>query len=674
MAALLSACSPQEKKEAEPVVQEETNNDQVIGEDGFVWQTEQFADIRIVRYKIPAWDSLSTKQKELVYYLTQAGLAGRDIMYDQNYRHNLQIRTALESIYIDYSGDRNSENWNNFETYLKRVWFSNGIHHHYSNNKLVPGFTQEYFTEISAASNVSLEEEALKAIFDPAFDAKKVEQDADKGLLENSAINFYAPDVTTAEAEAYYASITDKKSRTPVSYGLNSRLVKNEAGKVVEDVYKVGGLYGAAIEKIVYWLEKAETVAENDIQAAGFRKMVSYYRTGDLKEWDIFNINWVKETEGDIDFINGFIEVYNDPLGYKGSYETVVEIKDFVASAQMDVFMENVQWFEDNSPIQDKHKKKDVKGVTYKVVNVAGEAGDASPSTPIGVNLPNANWIRQLHGSKSVSLGNIVDAYDESSAGGFLEEFAHDQEEIDRTKAHGKLAGKLHTALHEVVGHASGQLEEGVGTPKETVKEFASTLEEGRADLVALYFMMDSMLIDLGLMESFEVGMAEYDSYIRNGMLAQLRRLEMGDDIEEAHMRNRAWVSRWVFEKGEADGVIEKINRDGKTYFDIKDYMKLRTLFGELLSEVQRIKSQGDYEAGKALVMNYGVKVDPKIHQEVLDRSEVLKTAPYGGFINPVLNPIMDDAGNVIDVEVQYPLDFTEQMLFYSKNYSFLTK
>ncbi len=674
LGAMLTACGPQESKEAEPIVQEEKNSDQVIGEDGFVWQTEQFADIRIVRYKIPAWDSLSTKQKELVYYLTQAGLAGRDIMYDQNYRHNLEIRKALETIYTDYTGDRGTEDWDAFETYLKRVWFSNGIHHHYSNNKLVPGFTQEYFTEISAASSVSLEEQALKAIFDPSFDAKKVEQDADKGLVENSAINFYAPDVTTEEAQAYFASIVDKSSRTPVSYGLNSRLAKDEAGNVVEEVYKVGGLYGAAIEKIVYWLEKAETVAENEVQAAGFRKMAQFYRTGDLRDWDVFNINWVKETEGDIDFINGFIEVYNDPLGYTGSYETVVEIKDFVASAQMDVFMENVQWFEDNSPILDQHKKKDVKGVTYKVVNVAGEAGDASPSTPIGVNLPNANWIRQLHGSKSVSLGNIVDAYDESSAGGFLEEFAHDAEEVERTKAHGKLAGKLHTALHEVVGHASGQLEEGVGTPKETVKEFASTLEEGRADLVALYFLMDSVLIDLGLMESLEVGMAEYDSYIRNGMLTQLRRLEMGEDIEEAHMRNRAWVSRWVFEKGQADGIIELVIRDGKMYYDIKDYMKLKDLFGQLLQEVQRIKSQGDYAAGKALVMNYGVKVDAKVHQEVLDRSESLKTAPYGGFINPVLVPSMDDAGNIIDVEVQYPLDFTEQMLFYSKNYSFLTK
>ena len=670
----LASCGTAFNDDAEKSAEPEVNTDQVIGEDGFVWQTEQFADIRIIRYKVPGWDSLTTKQKELVYYLTQAGLAGRDIMYDQNYRHNLEIRKALETIYTDYTGDRSAENWNDFETYLKRVWFSNGIHHHYSNNKLVPDFTEEYFTEIASATNVSLSEEARRAIFDPAYDAKKVEQDAAKGLLENSAINFYAPDVTTEEAQAYYASIIDKNSRNPISYGLNSRLAKNQDGNVYEQVYKVGGLYGKAIEQIVYWLEKAETVAENEIQAAGFRKMVDYYRTGDLREWDIFNINWVQETEGDVDFINGFIEVYNDPLGYKGSYETIVEIKDFVASAQMDVFMENVQWFEDNSPIDEKHKKADVKGVTYKVVNVAGEAGDASPSTPIGVNLPNANWIRQLHGSKSVSLGNIVDAYDESSAGGMLEEFAHDQEEIERTKAHGKLAGKLHTALHEVVGHASGQLEEGVGTPKETVKEFASTLEEGRADLVALYFMMDSMLIDLGLMESLEVGMAEYDSYIRNGMLAQLRRLQMGEEIEEAHMRNRAWVSRWVFEKGEADGVIDLVTRDGKMYYNINDYNKLRGLFGDLLKEVQRIKSQGDYEAAKALVMNYGVKVDPKVHQEVLDRSSTLKTAPYGGFINPVLEPVTDEAGNVIDVKVEYSLDFSEQMLFYSKNYSYLGK
>lgn len=678
-ALFLASCGQGAKEESQAdnaaeETQAEEPVQQVIGEDGFVWQTEQFADLRIIRYKIPGWDSLTVKQKELVYYLTQAGLAGRDIMYAQNYRHNLEIRDGLETIYEAYNGDRSTDNWKAFEVYLKRIWFSNGIHHHYSNNKLKPGFDEAYFDEISGASGVSLSDEAMRAIFDPTFDNKKVEQDKEKGLLENSAINFYAPDVTTEEAQAYYASIIDKESRTPISYGLNSRLEKDENGKIFENKWMIGGLYSDAIEKIVYWLDKAEKVAETEVQAAAFRKLISYYRTGSLKDWDLYNINWVQATEGDVDYINGFVEVYNDPLGYKGSYETVVEIKDFEASAQMDVFMENVQWFEDNSPIMDEHKKEDVKGVTYKVVNVAGEAGDASPSTPIGVNLPNANWIRQMHGSKSVSLGNIVDAYDESSGGGLLEEFAHDQEEIDRVKAHGKLAGKLHTALHEVVGHASGQLEEGVGTPKETVMEFASTLEEGRADLVALYFLLDQKLIDLGLMESLEVGKAEYDSYIRNGMLAQLRRLEMGENIEEAHMRNRAWVSRWVFEKGQKDGVIDQISRDGKLFYNINDYEKLRELFGELLREVQRIKSQGDYEAAQALVMNYGVKVDPKVHQEVLDRSSKLKTAPYGGFINPQLNPVTDNDGNVIDVKVEYPMDFTGQMLYYSKNYSFLTE
>lgn len=664
--------SPEKKDEKAEETENEEAPQQVIGEDGFVWQTEQFADLRIIRYKVPGWDSLSTKQKELVYYLTQAGLSGRDIMYDQNYRHNLHIRKGLEKIYTNYQGDRESENWEAFEVYLKRIWFSNGIHHHYSNNKLKPEFSREYFDEIAASTGVKLENEALKAIFDPTFDAKKVEQSAERGLLENSAINFYAPDVTTEEAQAYYESIIDKSSRTPISYGLNSKLVKNEEGEVTEAVWKVDGMYGPSIEKIVYWLKKAEAVAENDVQAAALRKLIDYYKSGDLRDWDLYNINWVQATEGDIDYINGFIEVYNDPLGYKGSYETIVEIKDFVASAQMDVFMENIQYFENNSPIMDEHKKEDVKGVTYKVVNVAGEAGDASPSTPIGVNLPNANWIRRTHGSKSVSLGNIVEAYDESSGGGLLTEFAHDEEEVERVKEHGKLAGKLHTALHEVVGHASGQLEEGVGTPKETVKEFASTLEEGRADLVALYFLMDSMLIDLGLMETLEVGKAEYDSYIRNGMLSQLRRLQLGEEIEEAHMRNRAWVSRWVFEKGSEENVIEKVERNGKLYYNITDYMKLRDLFGQLLKEVQRIKSQGDYEAAKELVMNYGVKVDPDIHQQVLDRSATLKTAPYGGFINPELKPITDDMGNIIDVEIDYPMDFTEQMLYYSGKYSFL--
>lgn len=646
---------------------------QVVDEDGFTWQTEQFADLKIIRYQVPSWDGLTPKQRELVYYLCQAGLSGRDIMYDQNYRHNLEIRNALENIYKNYDGNRMTLGWNRFETYLKRVWFSNGVHHHYSNMKLKPEFSESYFDEIAQATGTTVSDEIRKVIFDPEFDAKKVEQDASKGLVENSAINFYAPDVSTDEAKAYFKSIIDSTDRAPMSYGLNSRLAKNDAGEVVEEVYKVGGLYSEALENVCYWLEKAESVAENEKQAAAFRNLVEYYRTGDLRKWDIYNINWVKETEGDIDYINGFVEVYNDPLGYTGSYETIVQIKDFEASERMQVMMEYAQWFETNSPVMDEHKKDEVVGIVYNVVNVAGEAGDASPSTPIGVNLPNANWIRVAHGSKSVSLGNIINAYDKAGGTGMLAEFAHDQEEIDRSIAHGEVAGKLHTALHEVIGHASGKLEDGVGTPKETVQEYASTLEEGRADLVALYFMMDPKMVELGLVESLEVGMAEYDSYIRNGMMMQLRRLDLGADIEEAHMRNRAWVAHWVMEQGAEEGVIEEVVRDGKHFYDIKDYDKLRGLFGELLKEVQRIKSQGDYDAAKALVEGYGVKVDQELHKEVLERSEALGIAPYGGFINPSMTPVTDADGNITDIELSYPDNFTEQMLEYSENYGFLS-
>ena len=641
-------------------------------EDGFAWKVDQFADIKIIRYKIPGWDSLTTKQKEYVYYLTQAGLAGRDIMYDQNYRHNLAIRSALENIYENYQGDKNTQGWNRFETYLKRIWFSNGIHHHYSNAKMMPEFSKEYFSELASATNTEVTEEVLKAMFDPNIDDKKVQQDPGKGLVEGSAINFYGPDVTTEEAQAYLDSIAPKNDKTPISTSLNSKLVKNEAGKIEEQVYHVGGLYSDAITEIVGWLKKAEKVTETDQQAAALRRLIEYYETGNLETWDLYNVAWVNATEGDIDYINGFVEVYNDPLGYTGSYETIVQIKDFKASQRMQVLMENAQWFEDRSPIMENHKKEEVVGITYNVVNVAGEAGDASPSTPIGVNLPNANWIRAFHGSKSVSLGNILEAYDNASGAGMTEAFAHDEEEVNRSKEHGVIASKLHTALHEVVGHASGKLEEGVKTPKQTIKSYASTIEEGRADLIALYFIMDPMLVELGLMESLEVGKAEYDGYIRNGMMTQLRRLELGEDIEEAHMRNRSWISHWVFEKGAADSIIVEVQRDGHTYYDIRDYGQLRELFGELLREVQRIKSQGDYEAAKNLVENYGVKVDQELHKEVLARAEELGAAPYGGFINPRLVPMLAEDGSITDVKVEYPDNFVDQMLEYSEKYSHL--
>ncbi len=641
-------------------------------EDGFVWKTEQFADLKIIRYQIPGWEKLSERQQALVYCLNMAGLSGRDIMYDQNNRYNLRVRRLLENIYINYEGDRNTVGWQAFEVYLKRIWFSNGIHHHYGNTKHQPGFGEDYFNHLLSATDNKIDNELRAVLFDPSVEAKKVEQDGTKGLVESSAVNFYAPDVSTEEAKAYFESIVDRGNRSPVEYGLNSRLEKDADGNVVENVYKLNGLYGEAIAEIIGWLNEAITYAENDKQAAALRNLVAYYETGDLEKWSLYNINWVQDTEGDVDYINGFVEVYNDPLGYTGSYETIVEIKDFDASARMATLMDNAQWFEDHMPFMAAHKKKEVVGITYNVVNVAGEAGDASPSTPIGVNLPNSNWIRQVHGSKSVSLGNIVNAYDKAAGAGVLEEFVHDEAELNRVKAHGELAGKLHTAMHEVIGHASGKLEEGVGTPKETIQEYSSTLEEGRADLVALYFLMDPKMVELGLMPSLEVGKAEYDSYLRNGMLTQLQRLELGADIEEAHMRNRAWVSNWCFEKSAENGVIQKVVRDGKTYIDIKDYGRLRSMFGELLGEVQRIKSQGDYDAAKALVEGYGVKVNQEEHKEILDRVAVLGAAPYGGFINPEMTATRDSDGNITSVELTYPDDFAGQMLRYSNQFSFL--
>nr|MCS5662880.1 dipeptidyl peptidase 3 [Flavobacteriales bacterium] len=491
------------------------------------------------------------------------------------------------------------------------------------------------------------------------------------GLVLGSAVNFYDPDINESEVDAYFASIKDNETTEPVSYGLNSKLIRGEKG-IEEKVYKLDGMYGEAIAEIIPWLEKAVTVAENEAQADALKLLIEYYKTGDLKTWDEYNIAWVNATDGDIDYINSFIEVYNDPKGYTGSFESLVEITDFEASAQMKVLSDNAQWFEDNSSIMEEHKKKKIKGVSYKVISVASEAGDASPSTPIGVNLPNANWIRTNHGSKSVSIGNIVYAYAQAGGKGMLEEFCHDEEEIERTEAHSKLAGKLHTALHEVLGHASGQLDPGVGTMKETLKSYASTLEEGRADLVALYFIMDEKLIELGLMESLETGKAEYDSYIRNGLMAQMQRLEPGADIEESHMRNRQWVSAWSFERGMEEDVISKVMRDGKTYFEINNYKKLQGIFGELLREVQRIKSEGDYDACQALVEGYGVKVDQDIHKEVLARVEKLNIAPYGGFINPKMVPTTNEAGEISSIEMTYPEDFTEQMLDYAKRYSFL--
>ena len=648
----------------------QTNDATVVETDStatteFQWEADQFADVRVLRYQV-------LQQKELCYYLNQAGLAGRDIMWDQNYRFNLTIRRAMEKVIKDYSGQREGKDWEAFMTYAKQVFFSNGIHHHYSNDKHTPEFGQAYFEGLLKESGSALSAEVLTAMFDPTVDAKKVSLDADKDLVLASAVNFYGVDINEKEVEAFYAKLEKKDDPKPLSYGINSKLVRGTDGQLMEQVYKVGGMYGAALEESVKWLEKAVAVAETPEQKAALELLITFYRTGDLKTWDDFNVAWVKDTKSSVDYILGFVEVYNDPLGKRGSYESIVEVNDPVATKNMSMIMENAQWFEDNSPLLPQHKKKDVVGITYRFINTVGEAGDAAPSTPIGVNLPNADWIRSAHGSKSVSLGNITDAYDKSSGSSTLEVFCHDDEEIARAKEHSSLAGTLHTALHEVVGHASGQLEPGVSGTDITLKSYASTLEEGRADLVALYYVLDPKLVEMGVMPSLEVGRTEYDSYIRNGLLVQLRRLKEGKNIEEAHMRNRQWVSAWAYEKGKADSVIVKVVRDGNTYYDIRDYDKLRTLFGELLREVQRIKSQGDFKAGKALVEDYGVKVDPAIHREVLARAAKIKTAPYSGFIQPEMVAVTDANGKVTDVKLEYPVDFVKQMLHYGEKYSFL--
>jgi dipeptidyl-peptidase-3 len=650
--------------------------------DTFRFITEQFADIKIQRYQVPGFETLSAKQKELVYYLYEAALSGRDMIYDQNFKHNLRIRRTLEGILEHYTGDRNSADFKQFLTYAKRVWFSNGIHHHYSNNKFVPEFSQAYFAQLiknSSKAKFPLQKgESMDQfisflspiLFDAKVAAKRVNLDEGDDLLKTSANNYYEG-VSQPEAEAFYAKLIDKNNPRPVSYGLNSKLTK-ENGKIVEKVWKVGGMYGPAISKIVYWLEKASAVAENEKQKLALDKLIQYYKTGDLKTFDEYSIAWVNDTDSRVDVVNGFIEVYGDPLGYRGAYESVVSIRDLEASKRIKAIGDQAQWFEDNSPIQAEHKKKNVTGISAKVITAVVEAGDAAPSTPIGINLPNANWIRKEHGSKSVNLGNIVYAYNQAnSKGSALTEFAFSEAEVARSRKYGPLAGDLHTDMHEVIGHASGQINAGVGTPKQTMKSYASAIEEGRADLVALYFLLDPKMVELGIIPSLEVGKAEYDTYIRNGLITQLARLAPGENIEEAHMRNRQMVAKWAYEKGKADNVIEKVSREGKTYFKINDYEKLRGLFGQLLRETQRVTSEGDLAGAKHLIETYGVKVDQALHKEVLARYAKLNIAPYSGFIQPKLSPVVSD-GKITDVKVSYPVDFVKQMLEYGKQYSFL--
>jgi dipeptidyl-peptidase-3 len=642
----------------------------------------RFADLRILTYDASGIEKLTTKQKELVYYLSQAALSGREIIYAQNYKHNIQIKRTLEEIYQKYTGEKSGENWNAFEVYLKRIWFANGIHHHYAEKKFDPGFDEVYFDELVAntpdANWPLLEGETAEqmldklkpVLFDPTVDAKKVAKDKGIDKVAVSANNYYGEGVTEEEAIAHYKAMAKEGDETPVEYGLNSRLVKQN-GELVDLVYKSGGLYGGAIDKMIYWLEKAKGVAENEAQAEHIAMLIEYFRTGDLKQWDATNIKWVNSTEGDIDFILGFIEVYGDAIGYKGSFEGVIQMNDMEASERMAVMSENAQWFEDNSPIMDEHKKENVVGVSYRVINAAMEAGDAAPSTPIGINLPNSNWIRSTHGSKSISLGNIVEAYNNAGGSSSVEEFYLTKEMQQRRIDHAKLAAKLHTAMHEVIGHASGKINPGIGTPKETLKNYSNTLEEARADLVALYYVYDEKLVDLGLMPSLDVGKAEYDGYIANGMMLQLRRLEEGENIEEDHMRNRQLVASWAYEKGMDEKVIEKKVVDGKTYFVVNDYEKLRDLFGQLLREIQRIKSEGDYQAAEALVEGYGVKVDADLHKEVLARYESLNMAPYSGFVQPKLIAEFNDAGNFVDLKVAEE-GYVEQMLRFAKEYAFI--
>ena len=642
---------------------------------------DRFADLQVLRYQIPGFNELTVKQKELAYYLFEAANCGRDIIYDQKYKHNLTIRKTLEAIITNYKGDKKNKQYLQLEEYAKRVFFSNGIHHHYSNLKFVPTCSFEFFSAVVKSIDVkklplsgksvdAFLKEMQPIIFDAKYDAKIVDLATGVDNVAASANNFYEG-VTQDEVEKYYNERISKDEEQPISWGLNSKMVK-ENGQVVEKVWKVGGMYSAAIEKIVFWLEKAIPVAENEKQRKALQLLVEYYKTGDLKKWDEYNIAWVNDTESRLDVVNGFIEVYGDAIGKRASFESVVSMKDMEATKRIATVAKYAQWFEDNSPLMPEHKKREVKGITAKVITVIQESGDAAPSTPIGINLPNANWIRQQHGSKSVSLSNIVQSYNIVGAKSpMMQEFALTPEEIERNKKYGSLAGDLHTDMHEVIGHASGQINKGVGDPDQTLKNYASTLEEARADLVALYYIYDNKLVEIGVMPNLEVGKCEYDGYIRNGLITQLTRIQLGEHLEEAHMRNRQLVAAWAYDKGKANNVIEWVKKEGKTYVRVNNYEQLRELFGELLKEIQRIKSEGDYAAATALVESYGVQVDQTLLQEVRDRFAKLNTAPYKGFIQPKLLPVMQGS-KMVDVKVEYPSNFLQNQLQLGKQYGYL--
>lgn len=728
-------------KKAKPPTANPTINPQAqkpVSSVPFEYEAEKFGDIQVLRYQIKDFDKLTVKQKELLYYLYEAALSGRDIIYDQKYKHNIRIRKTLENIWITYKGERKGPEWDLFETYTKRVWFSNGIHHHYASDKILPAFSPQYFKKLITNSdqskmpmlpgmNADMFFNMLQPmLFDPKMDAKTVDLADGVDNVKASANNFYE-NVSETDVENFYKNMATSASKlpntygitpeqmqklgetypalkpqiitpttvensavvqttteapmevapasqtleTPISYGLNSKL-KMQGRRPAEIVWKVGGMYGKSIERIVFWLDKASKVAENEQQKKTLVKLIEFYTTGSLQVWDEYNIEWVKDVNSTIDVVNGFIEVYQDAMGKRGSFESVVSIKDFEATKKIEQIAKNAQWFEDQSPIQPEYKKAEVKGIIGKSINVVVESGDAAPYTPIGINLPNANWIRQMHGSKSVSLGNIVESYNMvGSKSPVMAEFAADNTILERAKKYGALAGELHTDMHEVIGHASGQIKAGVGTPDVTLKNYQNALEEARADLVALYYILDPKLVEIGVMPSIDCGKAEYDNYMMNGLMLQLNRIEEGKQLEEAHMRNRQLIAKWSYERGLSEKVTEMVKHDGKTYVLINDYGKLRTIFGELLREIQRIKSEGDYEAGKNLVENYGVKVDKVLHKEILQRYSKLNVAPYKGFIQPKLTAIYTN-GKITDVKVTYPKTFAEQMLDYGKNYSFL--
>lgn len=650
----------------------------------FSYIVDQFADLQVLRYQVPGFENLSLRQKQLLYHLSEAALMGRDILFDQNGRYNLVIRRTLEAVYQYGIVDKSSADYQAFEVYLKRVWFANGIHHHYGEDKFIPGFSEAFFDAAVRSVDTSLL--PLKAgetvdtllarlkpvIFDPTVMPKRTVQSGDTDWIQASANNYYGEDVTQAEVEAFYGKMkAEGDSRCPLSYGLNSRLEK-ESGQLVERVWKVGGLYSEAIERIVAELEKAAAFAENEKQRQIIATLIDYYRTGDLRTFDAYSILWVEDTDSQVDFVNGFIETYGDALGLKASWESTVNFRNEEATRRTQTISENAQWFEDHSPVDKRFKKERVKGVSAKVITVTMLGGDCYPSTPIGINLPNADWIRRDHGSKSVTIENIMEAYDKASQGsGFSDEFVWSDEERNRIKTYGFLTDMLHTDLHECLGHGSGQLLP--DTDPDALKAYASTLEEARADLFGLYYLADPKMQELGLVPDGEAFKAEYYKYMMNGLLTQLVRIEEGKEVEEAHMRNRQLIARWVFEQGAADKVVELKKREGKTFVVINDYQQLRALFGKLLAEVQRIKSEGDYEAGRSLVENYGVKIDPVLHHEIRERYVRLHLSPYKGFVNPIMREVKDDSGYVTDITLDYTEGYAEQMLRYSRDYSYLS-